>query len=264
MLRIGTPKALLISQNRGIVSLCVESRQKEVLLQSPHAHNWITDRVHAAVNYGMVQKELTHSPLPGSFRCDARATVRRDPVCLQRGCLPRQSPALLRLQLRVDRPATWYRLRQLPVSSPFLGPCEHPSSCCHGTPRSGFTELNLSSSAEDPKASFAHVHSPAASSGFAHIIFRLYRLETSSDSLSLRFSLLLIYSLVLIISQNAISSCCWRSSRGETSAVTPTTLTLPRSHSQRSRPLWKSPQSRTKLTKSLLFSYDSIFITVWF
>lgn len=109
------------------MALCVwNPDRRRRYYKAPDAHNWITEPVHAAVNYGMVQKELTHSPLPGSFRCDARATVRRDPVCLQRGCLPRQSPALLRLQLRVDRPATWYRLRQLPVSSPFLEPCEHP------------------------------------------------------------------------------------------------------------------------------------------
>lgn len=54
-----------------------------------------------------------------SFRCDARATVQWNPVRLQRGCLPRQSPALLHLQLRVDRSAAGHRLRQLPVSCPF-------------------------------------------------------------------------------------------------------------------------------------------------
>lgn len=169
--------------------------------------------------------------LSSSFRCDAGATVQWNPVCLQRGCLPRQSPALLRLQLRVDRSATGHRLRQLPVSCPF-SLLRAASSDWRATPRSPFTHLRLSSqpgvsTAEDLKTSFARSHSPAALSAFTHIIFHLYRLETSSDSPSPRFSLLVIYGLVLIISQNAISSCCWR--RGETSAVTPTTLPLPHS-----------------------------------
>lgn len=50
-------------------------------------------------------------------RCDARAAVRRNPVCLQRGGLARQPPAVLHFQLRLDRPAPGHRLRQLPVSA---------------------------------------------------------------------------------------------------------------------------------------------------
>lgn len=157
-----------------------------------------------------------------SFRCDAGATVQWNPVRLQRGCLPRQSPALLRLQLRVDRSATGHRLRQLPVSCPFSTLGAPPP-----TPRSRFSQLRWSSQPEVSTA--ADLKTSFALSAFAHIFFHLYRLETSSDSPSPRFSLLVIYGLVLIISQNAISSCCWRSNRGETSAVTPTTLPLPHS-----------------------------------
>lgn len=123
---------------------------------------------------------------PASFRCDARATVWRDPVCLQRGCLPRQSPALLHLQLRVDCSATGHRLRQLPVRSSFSIRAS-PSSYYYLTPHSCFTELRLGSlprvsTAEFLKMRFAHSHSPAGLSDFAHIFFHLYRLETSSDS----------------------------------------------------------------------------------
>lgn len=108
---------------------------------------------------------------PGSFRCDARAAVWRDPVCLQRGCLPRQSPALLHLQLRVDCSATGHRLRQLPVRSSFSIHASH-----NGTPRSCFTKPRLGSLPRVPtadflKTSFAHFHSPAGSSGFTHIFF---------------------------------------------------------------------------------------------
>lgn len=113
-----------------------------------------------------------------SFRCDARATVQWNPVCLQHGCLPRQSPALLRLQLRVDRSAAGHRLRQLPVSCPFsiLREAQGPSSNWRGTPRSRFTHLRLSSqpgvsTAEDLKTSFAHFHAPAAWSGFTPVFF---------------------------------------------------------------------------------------------
>lgn len=50
-------------------------------------------------------------------RCNARATIWWNPVCMQRGGLTCQSPALLQLQLCLDRPTAWYRLRQLPVST---------------------------------------------------------------------------------------------------------------------------------------------------
>lgn len=90
-------------------------------------------------------------------------------------------------------------------------------------------------------------------------------METSSDSPSPRFSLLVIYGLVLIISQNAISSCCWRSNRGETSAGTPTTPTLPvHAHNNVTELRRNLPQTAVNLLMSLFFSYDSIFIIIWF
>ena len=49
-------------------------------------------------------------------RCDARATVWWNSVCLQCCRVPRQPPALHQLQLRLDRPPARHRLRQLPVS----------------------------------------------------------------------------------------------------------------------------------------------------
>lgn len=55
---------------------------------------------------------------PVSSRCDARAAVWRNPVCLQRGRFSRQPPTLLQLQLCLDRPTAGHWLRQLPVSTP--------------------------------------------------------------------------------------------------------------------------------------------------
>lgn len=52
-----------------------------------------------------------------AFRCDARAAVWRNPVCLQCGCFTRQSPAILQLQFCLDCPTAWHRLCELPVST---------------------------------------------------------------------------------------------------------------------------------------------------
>lgn len=121
----------------------------------------------------------------------------------------------------------------------------------HMITRSWFTEPRLASllrvsTASFLKRSFAHFHSPAGLVFF----FYLPWLETSSDSLSLWFSLLVIYSLALIISQNAISSCCWRSTERRDECCN--------SHDSRCCPIHShnvaelsrsSPKTNRKLTK---------------